>query len=820
MSWNWSPERPAIWLLRKIIALWVRSTARPPDVAQTLGSRNRPICYVLERESLSDLLVLQDLCVRTGLPRPSRRLSFGGISVRRSLFALERSGGVFRQRVDRRTPQLLARLVAAATADPNLDIDLVPVGIFWGRAPQKEGSWFRLLLSENWALVGRFRKFLTVLFNGRNTQLQFGEPLSLRVFIDADLGQARTVRRISRSLRTQLRNQRAAAIGPDLSHRRTVVAQVLATRAVRAAIAQERREKNLSRREALWIAKGYADEIAANYSHPFVIIMERLLSRLWNRLYDGVELHHEDTLHKVAEGNEIVYVPCHRSHMDYLLLSYIIYVKGFAVPHIAAGVNLNMPVIGRFLRKGGAFFIRRTFRGASLYPIVFMKYLGVMLARGHSLEYFIEGGRSRTGRLLEPKTGMLSMTVRGFLTSPKRPVIFVPVYFGYERLVEGETYIGELSGRPKEKESIWGLARTLPKLRRKFGKVHVSLGEPIALNELLASHEPHWAQLPFDDDSRPPWFTAALDDLARRIMVNINAAAAVTPVNLLATVLLATPRQAMLEGDLERQLDLYRDLLRAVPYSNRVSVTQLGAAEILRHGEAMGILTRQKHPLGDVIGMSAQNAVLATYYRNNVLHLFALPSLIACCFLNNAVLRTADVQRLAWRIYPYISDELFIRWGEGEVAAVVDEILTTFAARGLLEGSHESGEWRRRPPTSSEAMQLSVLAQGTIQIVERYYLAIALLVRAGSGTISQEALEKRCHLMAQRMSMLFELNSPEFFDRTLFASFIELLRRRGVIQMRADNLIVFNDVLLNVANDATLVLSEQIRHSILQVAHS
>jgi glycerol-3-phosphate O-acyltransferase len=117
-------------------------------------------------------------------------------------------------------------------------------------------------------------------------------------------------------------------------------------------------------------------------------------------------------------------------------------------------------------------------------------------------------------------------------------------------------------------------------------------------------------------------------------------------------------------------------------------------------------------------------------------------------------------------------------------------------------------------------MQLSVLAQATIQIVERYYLAISILIEAGSGAITPEALEKRCQLIAQRMSMLFELSAPEFFDRALFASFIDLLRRRGVIQTRADNTIAFNEVLLNVANDATLVLSEQIRHSILQVAHA
>jgi glycerol-3-phosphate O-acyltransferase len=401
-----------------------------------------------------------------------------------------------------------------------------------------------------------------------------------------------------------------------------------------------------------------------------------------------------------------------------------------------------------------------------------------------------------------------------------RPVIFVPVYFGYERLVEGETYIDELSGRPKEKESVLGLLRTLPRLRRKFGKVHVSLGEPIALAALLDAHNPSWQGAALTDESRPVWFNALIDELARRIMVNINAAAAVNAVNLLAMVLLATPRQAMLERDLIRQLDLYRLLLRTNPYSARVTVTDLQGSAIIRHGESMQVIERQAHALGDIIRMSEENAVLQTYFRNNVLHLFAMPSLIACCFLNNAVMRTADVQRLAARIYPYVADELFLRWREGELAEVVQGVLELFASVHLLERAADGSEWHRRPPTAPEAMQLSVLAQATVPIVERYYLVIALLAQAGSGEISQETLVKRCQLLAQRISMLHELNSPEFFDPTLFSSFIDLLRRRGVLQQGPDNRLLYNEVLRGVADDAQLVLSEQIRHSILQVTHA
>jgi len=231
----------------------------------------------------------------------------------------------------------------------------------------------------------------------------------------------------------------------------------------------------------------------------------------------------------------------------------------------------------------------------------------------------------------------------------------------------------------------------------------------------------------------------------------------------------------------------------------------------------MGILERQKHPLGDIMRMNAENAVLATYYRNNILHLFALPSLLACAFVGNARMRSTDIQRLVWRVYPYICAELFLRWDEAAVGAVVDSLLDAFVHLNLLQGNPDRSEWQRPAPTSLEAVRLWALAQATIQTIERYYLAIALLLQAGSGAITQAALEERCHLMAQRMSLLYALNSPEFFDKSLFRNFIELLRRRDVIQMSEDKKLLFGDPLLGVAADARLVLSEQISHSILQV---
>ncbi len=810
-AWQWS--------VRKVLGLWVRVTIKPDDAAAEIAARPRPVCYVLERESRTDLAVLSMVCATLRLPRLERRLLVGKRRADQAYFELMRPTGLFTPGHDARAPRYLVQLVAAAAAHPEVDVDLLPVAIFWGRAPHKKASLWGLLFAEDWVLVGRFRKALSVLFNGRNTLVHFGEPVRLRDALQDGMSEQRSVRWILRNLRSSLRAQRASTIGPDLSHRRTLVAQLLKTADVRSVLRREMQARGWPRRAALLAARRYAVEIAANYSQSFVRFMSVMLGWLWNRLYDGVDFEHVEKLNEFGDGAEIIYVPCHRSHMDYLLLSYVIYRKGFAVPHVAAGINLNLPVIGRFLRMGGAFFLRRTFKGDALYATVFAKYLGIMMARGHSLEYFIEGGRSRTGRLLSPRTGMLSMTVRAYLRDPKRPVVFMPVYFGYERIVEGRTYIGELSGQPKEKESVLGLLKAVVSvLRSKLGKVHVNLGQPILLDALLSKRNPDWrSALPQDSESRPGWITDAIGDLAARINIEINAAAAVTPINLVAMAILATPRQALPEVDLVRQVELYQSLLRDAPYGPLVTMPSDSGAQMIRYAEAMGMLERQPHPLGDIMRMNAENAVLATYYRNNILHLFAMPSLLACCFVSNAGMRTADIHRLVWRVYPYIAAELFLRWDEASVGAVADSLLETFARLNLLQANADRSEWQRPASTSLEAIRLSVLAQATIQTIERYYLAIALLLQAGSGAITQEALEQRCHLMAQRMSVLYGLNSPEFFDKSLFRNFIDLLRRRNAIQASEDGRLSFGEPLFAVAADAQMVLSEQIRHSILQV---
>jgi glycerol-3-phosphate O-acyltransferase len=808
-------------LTGKFWALFTRARLQPEDAAARLDPQ-LPVCYVMELASDTDLAVLRNVCTGAHLPRPTRRLPGIGKHAPRAAFALARRVGVWNTRLDRRTPEVLRRLLQAARADSTFDVQLVPAAVYWSRAPRRERSFIRLLLSDDWVIASRLRRLFTILINGRRAVVQLGAPLSLRALNELAPDVNVAARRATRQLRGVLARQRTAHIGPDLSHRRTIVAEVLRTRAVRAAMAQLVNAKTgVTRHQALQQARDCVDEIAANYSHAFVAILARMFAWVWNRRYDGVEVGHIDTLAKVAPDHELVYVPCHRSHTDYLLLSYAIFQHGYAVPHIAAGINLNIPVVGRFLRKGGAFFIRRSFRGNALYTAVVGKYLGAIMARGHSIEYFIEGGRSRTGRLLAPATGMLNMTVMSYLRQPRRPVAFVPVYFGYERIFEGRTYIGELSGRPKEKESVGGLIGSAGRfLRGRYGRVHVNFGEPILLDQRLDAHNPAWRTETQGTDERPRWVVAVVNELADDILRQINAAAVATPVNLLALALLATPRQAALEENLLQHISLLQLLMRALPYHERVLVTDLPPAAVVEYGIGLNMLHREQHRSGSFVRMSAEDAVLATYYRNNVLHLVALPSMLACCFAGNATMRSDDVQRLALRIYPYVAAELHLRWTEAELPDVVRRMLAALAGLDLLYFDAGTDCWSRPAPTSAAAMQLSLLAQSTLPTIERYYLAISVLIRAGSNQITQKEVEERCQLTAQQMTLLYGFNSPEFFDRALFGDFINLLRARDVVRADANGRLEYDEVLRRVAADAELVLSEQIRHSILQVAHA
>ena len=818
-------------LLGKLLEPWIRLDFEPQSPMQYFDGR--PVCYVLEDYGLSNALILDRACNEAGLPSPLQPMPGDPLGRKRAYVALSRRHsntlkalGLTPGPEHKTHSGSLARLLEAHRADPALDVQLVPVSIFVGRTPDKQSGWFSVLFSENWTLVGRFRRLLAILLNGRDTQVQFAPPVPLREIVAEGLDPERTVRKLSRVLRTHFRRIRAAVIGPDLSTRRLLADKVLASDAVKEAIAdQARRDKSGradKRSEEAWKkAHAYVWEIAADYSHPVVRSLSFLLTPVWNRIYRGVLVHHLDQLKQNAPGHEVVYVPCHRSHMDYLLLSYLLYTKGIVPPHIAAGINLNLPVIGPLLRRGGAFFLRRSFRGNALYSAVFTEYVSQLVAGGYSIEYFIEGGRSRTGRLLPPKGGMVAMTVRAFLRQPTRPVLFQPVYIGYEKLMEGNSYLDELTGRPKQKESIWALLTGIPKvLRSNYGQVVVNFGEPIRLGELLAQHAPAWDGTPLDDDDRPDWLSDTVAATAQRIQVNINRAADVNPINLLALALLSTPKHAMGEADLLAQIALSKTLLDDVPYSEHVTVTPHPPQQIVAHGEEINVLTRTAHPLGDVLSVDGDTAILLSYYRNNVLHLFVASAWIAVCFLHNRRMSRGQLQRLGRSLYPFLQSELFLPWDEDGFAERIERTIEVFIREGLLElvNDEDGGILARNAGQTDEVFRLRAIGHSLQQAFERYYIAISVLVKNGAGTLSSGELESLCQLAAQRLSLLYAPAAPEFFDKTLFRGFIQKLRELKLVWPDANGKLAFDERLNAWAKDARIILGRELRHTIEKVS--
>jgi len=801
--------------LRAILNLWVKARALPQPFDDLQIDLDKPICYIIDSYALSSLLILDRACEEHQLPRPLWPMQTTDGSEQRSYLALRRKKGLIIRRTEVRShSDTLERLVEKVCEGQVQDILLVPVTVLIGRAPDKETGLAKIFFTESWDLGGRIWRFFNSLVNGRHTLVQFSNPISLRELADEDLGPSRSLRKVSRILRVHFQRVRSAAIGPDLSHRRTVIDGVLGSLTVRQAIEEQARKEKTSEQKARKQGRQYAYEIAANYSYAFVRVASFALGWFWNKIYDGVELQHFRKFQQLAPNYEVVYVPCHRSHIDYLLVSYFVYHNGLVPPHIAAGVNLNLPLVGRFLRKGGAFFLRRSFRSQKLYSAVFHEYLARILSNGTALEYFIEGTRSRTGRLLQPKGGMLSMTVRSYLRSPARPIMFQPIYVGYERLVEGKSYTAELSGQKKKSESLGDLFKVFGVLKQKYGKVHVSFAEPIFLDSLLDQYEPQWR----DTTERPAWLGTLVDQLGQQIMTGMNEAAHVNAINLLAVILLTTRKLAMDREELLDQLKLYLGLLSDCRYSKRITYTEKSPEEIVSHGVEFGVIEAREHPLGDIITLVPGQSVQLTYFRNNVSHLLAVPSLVASCFLNTNAIEVGQLHRITLALYPFLKAELFLPWDEEGFIKAVDNHIAWLLEQGLLSENEESG-WLERPEGGGrKELQLNVMGHALLQTFERYYITVAILAKNGSGTLTRSELERLCFLTAQRMSQLNEFAAPEFSDRQLFRQFIALLRDNGALTTNADEKLEFNKMIQQISDDAEYILSKEIRHGIIRVA--
>ncbi|MFV8765898.1 glycerol-3-phosphate 1-O-acyltransferase PlsB, partial [Yersinia enterocolitica] len=387
------------------------------------------------------------------------------------------------------------------------------------------------------------------------------------------------------------------------------------------------------------------------------------------------------------------------------------------------------------------------FKGNKLYSTVFREYLGELFTRGYSVEYFVEGGRSRTGRLLEPKTGTLSMTIQAMLRGGSRPITLVPIYIGYEHVMEVGTYAKELRGATKEKESLLQMLRGLRKLRN-LGQGYVNFGEPIPLTTYLNTNVPQWRDaIDPIEAQRPSWLTPAVNDLAGKIMVRINNAAAANAMNLCSTALLASRQRSLTREQLLEQLDCYLQLMRNVPYAKDVTVPDKTPEELLNHALNMNKFEVEKDNIGDIIILPREQAVLMTYYRNNIQHLLILPSLIASMVMYQRRITRAELLRQISMIYPMLKAELFLHYSKEQLPQTLDTLIDELARQQLI---CDKGSELVLNPARIRPLQL--LAAGVRETLQRYAITLSLL--SANPSINRGALEKESRIMAQRLSVL------------------------------------------------------------------
>ena len=423
-------------------------------------------------------------------------------------------------------------------------IIVVPLLFVWTQNPDTRGrkAIDFLLGPPEWPTSTR--TIAQVLYNFKRVALRSGELLNLKDFLanTADQTDEVLARRATYAILRRLERERRSVTGPasrDVDRVRNDIVRSPRLRTVINDLAAGDLEQQ---RRLIQRANGMLEEIQARTDPVTLRALETLITRLFHRIYAGIE-HLDGDFERVREASKegtLVLLPSHKSHVDYLILSYMFYEQNLQLPVIAAGDNLNFFPMGAIFRRAGAFFIRRSFRGDRLYAAVVDAYIRRLVRDRYPIELFLEGGRSRTGKLLAPRFGLLSMILDAAMAQPQKKVFFVPVSIGYERVVETESYEKELTGGEKAKEDATGLLRSSGVLRHRYGRINIQIGEILSLDEFRQD-----LQMGDATTLRPSQRRAMVTRVGNRVMDEINRVTAVTPGALAAMALLTHSRRGL-----------------------------------------------------------------------------------------------------------------------------------------------------------------------------------------------------------------------------------------------------------------------------------
>lgn len=403
--------------------------------------------------------------------------------------------------------------------------------------------------------------------------------------------------------------------------------------------------RNIIESSLLEVAEKLTDNMICKMeSNTFIRGAYYLMMQLVTRAYhQGIHVSSEEVLRlrKVADlaakkKQSIVFLPSHRSHVDYVSLQLICYRLGLTLPVVVAGDNLNFPLVGAFLQHAGAMWIRRSFGDDALYTTLVQSYVDTLLQGGFNFECFIEGGRSRTGKLLPPKFGILSFVLDSILSGRVKDCIICPVSTQYDKVIETEGYVTELLGMPKKKENLADLLSNGPSvLSLKLGRVDVRFHEPWSLRKFIDTHLSKLSSIPrgLDTDHYNPEVRAVREKILRalgyKVLGDINAVSVVMPTALIGTVLLTLRGRGVGKGELIRRVEWLTCRIRAK--GGRVAhFGNAAISEIVDRGlEVLG-----KDLVGVVEGLAeptyyAVDRFQLSFYRNMTIHLFIYEALVS-----------------------------------------------------------------------------------------------------------------------------------------------------------------------------------------------
>jgi glycerol-3-phosphate O-acyltransferase len=823
--------RPARGLLERLFV----SVQVPPDAAaelRALAARGS-LVVVMRSSGLLNFLYLRWLLRRLGLP-PLRaaqgfRGFFGAVArIRRSRRALEEAVAaghtslVFMGQPSRSHDAFahLARLQRSLSRP----IFVVPALLLYSRRAQRlqPSIWDVLYGSPEAPSI--FANAVGFLRNFRRAFLSLGRTVDLQAFGAArpemaDVTLARTLRG---ALHQRLARQLRTAVGPPLKSPSRVSEKVLRDRTLRATLDGLARETGRPPAALLVEAQRCFKEIASLYDPRLITVASPILSGLFRKLYESVEVDEAGLaeVKKRAADAPVVLCPSHKSYVDFLVLSWLLYTHGMTPPHIAAGINLSFWPFGAIFRRGGAFFIRRTVKGDRVYTAVLRAYVKLLLRDRFPQEFYVEGGRSRTGKLLFPKMGLVSMEVDAWLDGAAADVLFVPVAVDYERLIEASSYVRELAGGEKKKESLSGLVGALGVLFRTYERLYVQFEAPVSLREVAAQRlgaraaglrpDAAWAgEAPTGDQATLPTASAPDDTalakrqlvqaMANRIAYGISRAVTVTPVGLVAAALLSHVRRGLTAVELSRRIELLRYI--AAEGSARFGRDLAGASSDPRQPGpvadavarlAAGGLLRVEVAAGEHIYqvVDEKRAVL-DYHRNAVIHRYVAPAIVAAALRasGEGAAVAAVRHRSAWlsRLF-----KLEFMYRPGASLEVVFEENLAFLER--VGSVVRDGD---RLGAGSEVEPAAFLAEFLRPYLEAYRLAaeasLALLASPPKGGLDRRALVKAALERGRAGFLAGRLQCREALSKATLENAVEWLVTTGRVEEQGGKLKIAQD---------------------------